>query len=348
MIEDPAVAATADSGRSLVNTRRGADVLALILMFVFATGAITLSLMPVVQNELTKSVGMTDPQYGLLTTVFMAFYGVSGISSGIGAARWGGRLLVVCCGCFFLGSLIFGLSSGMAGFVIGRAIQGLGGGMVVATCSPVLAHALPPKWLGRAWGILGAGWGIGEVVALLVMPSIQDAGGYRAVFLTTAGLGLVLGVAVLSQKAVRVLPSHPEGATTLRGLAAAVGSVVTNRKVLLLSLINAAALAIGVGILIWTPKFLQEIHGSPETISLYLLAGLGVAQLIGNPLGAIATARWGEVRRHRLVDDPHGGGDGAGGLFARGAPRVHHGVAGRLLQHDLLPSDDQLPARGGG
>jgi predicted MFS family arabinose efflux permease len=93
-----------------------------------------------------------------------------------------------------------------------------------------------------------------------------------------------------------VLPSHPEGATTVRGLASAVGSVVTNRRVLLLSLINAAALAIGVCILIFTPGFLQDIHGSPERISLYLLAGLGVAQILGNPLGAILSERWGKYR----------------------------------------------------
>lgn len=292
MTQDPHSPESVKAAALTVATRPRADVLAVILMFVFATGAITLSLMPVVQNEL-EGLGLTNAQIGLLTTVFMAFYGVSGISSGIGAARWGGRLLVVCCGCFFVGSLIFGLSSNMPGFLVGRAIQGLGGGMVIATCSPVLAHALPPRWLGRAWGILGAGWGIGEMVALLVMPSIQIAGGYRAVFLTTAGLGLILGVAVLSQKAIRALPSHPEGATTVRGLASALRSVATNRKVLLLSLINAAALAIGVGILVWTPQFLQDIHGSPETISLYLLAGLGVAQFLGNPLGAIASGRWG-------------------------------------------------------
>jgi MFS family permease len=290
MSQDPGAAAAVPPG-TLVPTRRRADGLALILMCVFATGAITLSLMPVVESQLKSEVGLSNAQLGLLTTVFMAFYGVSGISSGIGAARWGGRLLVVCCGCFFLGSLVFGLSTSMAGFVVGRAIQGLGGGMVVATCSPVLAHSLPAGWLGRAWGILGAGWGIGEVVALLVMPSVQNAGGYRAVFLTIAAVGFVLGVAVLTQRPVRALPSHPEGATTVRGLAAAVGSVVTNRRVLLLSFINAAALAIGVGILIWTPSFLQNIHGSSEDVSLYLLAGLGVAQILGNPLGAAAIVR---------------------------------------------------------
>jgi predicted MFS family arabinose efflux permease len=132
------------------------------------------------------------------------------------------------------------------------------------------------------------------MAALLVMPSIQRAGGYRAVFLATAGLGLVAGVAALAQKAVRARPQHPEGATSLRGLAVSLGAVVTNRKVLLLGLTNTAALAIGVGILAWTPSFLQDVHGSGEAISVYLVAGLGAAQLLGNPLGAMAAARWGK------------------------------------------------------
>ena len=271
------------------------DLLAVILMLVFVTSAICLSLPPVVKTDLTGgALHLSDPQYGLLSTIFLAFYGISGFSSGIIAARLGGRLLLVCCGCFFVGSLVFGLSANMGGFLVGRALQGLGGGMVIATCSPTLAHSMPPKWLNRAWGILGAGWGLGSCVALLVLPSVQKAGGYRAVFLTTAGLAFVVGLAALTQTAVRLRPSHPEGATTFRGLLTATGSVITNRKVLLLGFINAAALAVGVSVLAFTPSFLQDVHGSGERLSLYLLAGLGAAQVVGNPVGAWATARWGK------------------------------------------------------
>ncbi len=294
MAEHQAGAIAADEGTWLIAKRSQVDLLALILMLVFITSAICLSLPPVVKNDLTTNLHLSDPQYGLLSTVFLALYGISGFSSGILAARWGGRLLLVCCSCFFLGSLIFGLSANMAGFLVGRALQGLGGGMVIATCSPTMAQAIPPKWLNRAWGILGAGWGLGSAVALLVMPSIENAGGYRAVFLTTAGLAFVVGLAALSQKAVRTRPSHPEGATSVRGLIAATGSVITNRRVMLLGFINAAALAVGVSVLAFTPSFLQDIHGSSKDISLYLLAGLGAAQVIGNPIGAWATARWGK------------------------------------------------------
>ena len=281
-------------GRVLVQTQRGADMLATGLMFTFVMAAVTLSLMPVVTNELREVADLSDAQIGLLTSVFMGFYGVAGISSGVLAARWGGRLLGVSCGCFVVGSVVFALSSGFAGFLVGRCIQGIGGGMVVATCNPVLAHALPSERFGRAWGIVGCGFGLGTMVALFAMPAIGEAGGYRAVFLATAGLGFAAGVAVLAQRAVRALPRHPEGATTLRGLAVSLGAVASNRRLLLVALTNTAGLAMGVGAMAWAPSFLHDVHAMPEAASVYLIAGLGAAQLVGNPLGAVAAARWGK------------------------------------------------------
>lgn len=127
-----------------------------------------------------------------------------------------------------------------------------------------------------------------------MMPGVQSWGGYRAVFLTTAGLGLAVGVAAMSQRALRALPQHPEEAISLRGLASSLGAVVRNRRVVLLGFTNTAALAIGVGVLVWTPSFLQDIHLSSESVSVYLVAGLGAAQLVGNPLGAVAAKRWGK------------------------------------------------------
>ena len=278
----------------MIGSRRSADLLATSLMFVFVMSAVTLSLMPVVTNELRTDVGLNDAQIGLLTSIFMGFYGAAGISSGVGAARWGGRLLGASCFCFVVGSLIFGLSSSYAGFLVGRAIQGMGGGMVVATCNPVLAHALPREWLGRAWGIVGAGFGLGSMVALFALPAIESAAGYRAVFLTTAGLAFVIGALVLAQKPVRALPRHADLAGSFRVLGRYLGAVLTNRRVIILGMCNAAGLALGVGALAWSPSFLQDIYGASETTSLYVIASLGAAQMIGNPLGIVAANRWGK------------------------------------------------------
>ena len=276
-----------------VTTRKGADALAGSLLFLLIMSAVTMSLMPVITDQL-RGMGLTDARIGLLTSVFMGFYGASGVLSGIGAARWGGRLLAASCFCFVVGSLVFALSAGFPGFLVGRALQGLGGGMVTTTSTAVMAHSLPRERLGRALGLWGCGFGVGTMVALFVMPVIEEAGGYRAVFLTTAGLALAAGVAVLAQRAVRVLPHHPEGTTSFRGLAASLGAVLTNARVILLGLFNTAGLALGMGALVWAPSFLQDVHGSAETVSMYLIAGLGVAQILGNPLGIVAAKRWGK------------------------------------------------------
>ena len=283
-----------DSRPVLIENRLGADVLAVSLLLIFITGAVTLSLMPIVADDLQGRFGFSSADIGLLTSVFMGFYGVAGISSGVFAARWGGRLLAVSCACFVVGSAIFGLSSSLTGFMIGRGIQGIGGGMVITTSSPVLAYALAPERRARAWGILGSGWGLGSMAALLILPTIEKAGGFRAVFFATATLGLVVGIPALSQEAVRGLPRHPAGTTSLRGLARSFGSVVTNYRVLLVGFVNTAALAVGVTMLAWAPRFLEDTHGASKAVSLYLVAGLGAAQFIGNPLGAGATARWGK------------------------------------------------------
>jgi MFS family permease len=152
----------------LISTQRSADLYAVSLMFVFVLAAVCLSLMPVVTNQLRTEIHLNDAQIGLLTSVFMGFYGAAGITSGFLAPRWGGRLLGASIGCFLTGSLVFALSSGLAGFLSGRALQGLGGGMVVATSNTVLAHSLPAKWLGRAWGIVGIGFGLQKIFSNLV------------------------------------------------------------------------------------------------------------------------------------------------------------------------------------
>jgi len=49
------------------------------------------------------------------------------------------------------------------------------------------------------------------MAALLIMPSIESAGGYRAVFLAAAGLNVVVGIAVLSKERCAPCPGKATG-----------------------------------------------------------------------------------------------------------------------------------------
>ena len=274
---------------------RSGDLLALSLMLFYLMSTLTLALMAVVGTELQDRFGLSASQIGLLTSAFMFAYGAVGIPAGSMAARWGGRPLVLSCAFFVAGSVVFALSSSYAGFLLGRILQGLGGGMVLPVSSPVIARYLPPRARNRGWGVFASGKGLGALVSLLLMPSVASLGGFRAVYLTTAGIALVIGAICLAQKPVRALPGNAQSIASLRQIGRALGAVTINRRVLLLGLFNAASLAVGTGVLVWTPHFLEGQYGSSAGMAAYLTAGLAAAQLAGAPTGAVCAVRWGRM-----------------------------------------------------
>jgi MFS family permease len=280
---------------SRVRRARGGDSLAFVLMLFYLMSTLTLALMAVVTADLQTRFHFSASALGLLTSAFMFAYGAVGMPAGIMASRWGGRVLALSCALFVAGSLVFGLSSSYGGFLTGRILQGLGGGMVLPASSPVMARFLASDAQTRAWGIFAGGKGLGVLTALLVMPGVAILGGFRAVYLATAVLALVIGVVAFGQRAVRALPERSQGSDSLRATGRMLGDVILNRNVLLLGLFNAASLAVGTGVLIWTPDFLSAQFGSSADVAAYLTAGLAVAQLVGAPAGAMVTRRVGRM-----------------------------------------------------
>lgn len=272
---------------------RGADFLALSLMLFMVANSVSMSLLPIVQDGLEKDFSLKSSQIGFLTSIFMLAFAVGAIPMGLAAARWGGRTLIAASLVFAAGSLIFALSGSYAWFLVGRLVQGIGGSAAIPVSNHLMAHAVAPRRQARALGIFGTGHGLGVVAALLILPSVFSAGGYRAVFLLTAGLGVVLAGVAAAQKHVRAKVDRRSSQgtmTVLRDLA----SVASNRRLLLLTVVNIGVMAVVVGILAWTPPFLHDQRGASLAVAAYLTAGVGVAQMLGNVAGAAAMARWGK------------------------------------------------------
>lgn len=272
-----------------------AEVMAVVLMLYFSLTAYSLTLIPVVAGELHGQLSLSDSQIGLLTSVIMLTLGATAIPAGLAAGRLGGRVMIFACGVYVAGSVLFALSGSFGWLLAGRALQGIGAGVTVPACTVVLTSSLPPEKRGRAWGIFGAGHGLGVMVALFVMPSVAAAAGYKGVFLTTAALAAALGLTVALLPQARALAARPERLPSPRHLARSVRSVTANHRLLLLALFNVATLGVGVGALAWTPHYLEVHFGSSAATAGQLTAMVGAAQLIGNPVGAAAMSRWGKL-----------------------------------------------------
>jgi predicted MFS family arabinose efflux permease len=113
-------------------------------------------------------------------------------------------------------------------------------------------------------------------------------------FLAAAAIAVVVGLIALAQKPVRRRPAHTGGEASFGRLMRGLAAVSVNRGLLMIVAVNIGVMAVVVGLLAWTPSFLQDMRGASLTLAAYLTAGIGMAQILGNIGGAMAMARWGK------------------------------------------------------
>jgi MFS family permease len=110
---------------------------------------------------------------------------------------------------FALGSLVIALSTTFWALLLGRAIQGIGGGGILPTASAMIGDAFAPEERGRALGLVGATYGMAFVLGPPLAALVMVVASWPWIFLANlpvAALVLWLGW--------RALPSaRPAGAS---------------------------------------------------------------------------------------------------------------------------------------
>ena len=260
-----------------------------------ALAAMATAVTPVVANELTEKFALSGSQIGLLSSVFLMMFCAGGIPMGMAVARWGGRVIAVSVVLMAAGFVLFAFSASYSWFLMARLLQGLGGAAAVPVANALVSQTIPPERQGRALGIFGTGLGLGYLFALAVLPSLQKAGGYHTVFLVLAALSVLVGVVLFLRREVRAPPRHTGIEGSLRGVARSLRRAAANPRLWAVALINTGASGTCVTLLTWTPSFLEKQLGASLAVAAYLTAGVAAAQLVGNPLGAVAMGRWGKI-----------------------------------------------------
>ncbi len=265
-----------------------------LMLFVIVSG-MGLSLIPIVASGLQDSFGFSASQIGFLNSAYMLTFSLGAIPMGLAGARWGGKALLAGTGLLVAGSALFAFTASYPWFVVARLLQGIGAGAPIPVANSLIAQTVDRRYQGWAFGAFGSGQGLGVVAALLILPSVETAGGYRGVLLVVAAVAVVFVAISLAHKVMRARPRHAEVDVSFAGLMRTVGSVAMNRRLMLLIVVNIGAMAIFVGVLTWTPSFLHDQWDRSLAMAAYLTAGLGVAQILGNMAGAAAMSRWGKT-----------------------------------------------------
>ena len=114
-------------------------------------------------------------------------------------------------GLFLTGSLVCSLAPNMAVLLLGRGLQGLGGGMLPALAYAIVRLIVAPGLHARAIALVGSVWGVAAVVGPTVGGVFAELGAWRAAFWLDVLIGIVF-IAVSE----RVLPRRAEPGVTAR------------------------------------------------------------------------------------------------------------------------------------
>ncbi|MEU6090634.1 MFS transporter [Streptomyces sp. NPDC047085] len=168
-------------------------------------------------------------------------------------------------GAFAAGLVVAGTAQGMWVFILGRAVQGFGGGLVIVALYVVVGRAYPERLRPAIMASFAAGWVVPSIVGPLASGAVTEHLGWRWVFLGIPAL--VVFPLALALPQIRRRASGPVDGTA--------GSASFDRRRIRLAL----AISLGAGLLQYAAQDLRWLS---------LLPGLaGAALLVPAVLGLL-------------------------------------------------------------
>ncbi|MGA3525874.1 MDR family MFS transporter [Melissospora conviva] len=139
--------------------------------------------------------------YILASTITMPVYGK--ISDLFGRKP----VLIAAIITFLAGSVICALTGDVTWLIVGRVVQGLGGGGLMILSQAAIADVVPPRERGRYMGVMGAVFAVSSIAGPLLGGWFTEGPGWRWTFWINLPLGLL---AILAAFFFLKLPARPD------------------------------------------------------------------------------------------------------------------------------------------
>ena len=123
--------------------------------------------------------------YLLLTSVLTTQFGRIGDLVGRNRAYNAGFVV------FTIGSALCGFATRASDLVAFRAIQAIGGALMIATGTAIISEHFPAASRGRAFGFTSMGWNIGAVLGIALGGVLTTFVGWRYIFFINIPIGII-------------------------------------------------------------------------------------------------------------------------------------------------------------
>jgi MFS family permease len=239
------------------------------------------SIMNVAFPAIAASFAAPPEQMRWVIICYVGTYALTAFAGGALADRVGhGRVFRAGLALSAVAFAVAGLAPTFGWLLLGRVLQGLGGGCVYGTAPGIVTLAAAPAARGRALGFLGAAIGLGLSVGPLAAGVLVDTVGWRAIFHVRVPLAVLAFGAALAGLPAASAPRAPK--------LVAVAELVRARVLAA----SALAFVANAGIFsIWllAPFYLVVARGLDASAAgaLFMLTPLGTA-LAAPPAGRLA------------------------------------------------------------
>ncbi|MET9143313.1 MFS transporter [Streptomyces sp. NPDC004042] len=189
------------------------------------------------------------------------------------AGQWADRrgplaALTTGIGAFAAGLLLAGTAGTMWVFILGRAVQGLGGGLVIVALYVVVGRAYPERLRPAIMAAFAAGWVVPSIVGPLASGAVTEHLGWRWVFIGIPVLVVLPLAMALPQIRRRASgPVHDAGPAKGSGGGADRGAAAFDARRIRLALV----LSLGAGLLQYAAQDLRWISLLPGAAGAALL-----------------------------------------------------------------------------
>ena len=256
-------------------------------------------------NFIVPDLGLTDTQYGFLTTVpFIVFYSIAGLFMGV-LADMVNRPRLIAFG-VILWSVFTAFTGAAKGFIsmaLPRMFIGIGESILTPTSMSLLSDSFPSKRMGFAAGFYYMGVPIGVGVSLLIAGYLGESLGWRNCFYLLGAIGLVLGLSALLFKDRKRKISSEGRETETQGVSKETTIEIVNTLIMALKTSSALRFTIAAGVFYhivlgasgFEQLWLVQERGYERSQIAQLVGWIGVfAGLTGNLIGGLLSDWWQE------------------------------------------------------
>jgi type III secretion system YscQ/HrcQ family protein len=165
------------------------------LAFGYFLSVLFQSIDPLIADDLMTDLAIGKGTLGMLTAAFPVAFAVCLLPSGIAIDRLGSRAVQsLMMAVTALGAMIFSVSTGSFGLMMGRALLGAGAAAALLAAMKAIVTWFPRERLGLVIGGLITVAGIGALVMANPAALIVQAYGWRALFMLLAALAMLCAI----------------------------------------------------------------------------------------------------------------------------------------------------------